>query len=60
MNTSENMTVLAVPCEQPIVLNQKQAEEVLGKIKSKRTSKKDKDKLEQDVKALFTKPDKNE
>ena len=58
MSSSENTTVLAVPCEQPIVLNQKQAEEILGKIKKKHTSKKDKDKLEQDVKVLFTKPDK--
>jgi len=57
MSSSENTTVLAVPCEQPIVLNQKQAEEILGKIKKKRTLKKDKDKLEQDVKVLFTKPD---
>ena len=57
MSSSENTTVLAVPCEQPIVLNNKQAEEILGKIKKKRTSKKDKEKLEQDVKVLFTKPD---
>ena len=57
MNANENTTVLAVPCEQAIVLNPNQANEILGKIKSKRKLKRDKDKLEQDAKALFTKPD---
>jgi len=54
---SENTTVLAVPCDQAIILNPIQANEILGKIKQKQTTKKDKDKLEQDVKILFTKPD---
>jgi len=54
---SEKTTVLAVPCEQAIVLSPVQANEILGKIKKKQTTKKDKDKLEQDVKILFTKPD---
>ena len=58
MRTSENTTVLAVPCDQAIILNPSQAEVILGKIKKKRTTKKDKAKLEQDVKVLFTKPDK--
>ena len=58
MSAKENTTVLAVPCDQPIVLNTQQAEEILEKIKKKRATKKDIDKLEQDVKLLFTKPDK--
>jgi len=57
MSASENSTVLAVPCDQAIILNNNQANEILSKIKAKRTSKKDKEKLEQDVKVLFTKPD---
>ena len=57
MSANENTTVLAVPCEQVIILDSNQANEILGKIKGKRKSKKDKDKLEQDAKALFTKPD---
>jgi len=57
MSASENTTVLAVPCDQAIILNNNQANEILGKIKTKRTTKKDKEKLEQDVKVLFTKPD---
>jgi len=56
MSASESTAVLAVPCDQVIILNSNQASEVLGKIKSKRTSKKDNNKLEQDVKLLFTKP----
>jgi len=58
LRASENNTVLAVPCEQPIVLTPEEAEKILGKIKEKRTEKMDKNKLEQDVKILFTKPDK--
>ena len=58
MSANENTTVLAVPCDQPIILNSQQAEEILEKIKNKRASKKDINKLEQDVKVLFTKPDK--
>ena len=58
MSTNVNTTILAVPCEQPIVLDKKQAKKILGEINKKRTSKMDKDKLEQDVKVLFTKPDK--
>jgi len=58
MSSNENTTILAVPCEQPIVLNKKQAEKILVEISKKRTSKMDKNKLEQDVKVLFTKPDK--
>jgi len=57
MSASENTTVLAVPCDQAIILNNIQAKEILSKIKTKRTTKKDKEKLEQDVKVLFTKPD---
>ena len=57
MSASENTTVLAVPCDKAIILNNNQANEILGKIKKKRTTKKDKEKLEQDVKVLFTKPD---
>ena len=57
MSAIENSTVLAVPCDQAIILSPTQANEILGKIKKKRTTKKDKDKLEQDVKVLFTKPD---
>ena len=58
MSMNENTTVLAVPCDQPIILNSQQAEDILGRIKKKRADKKDIDKLEQDVKILFTKPDK--
>ena len=58
MSGNENKTVLAVPCDQAIILNPNQAEDILGKIKEKRTTKRDKAKLEQDVKVLFTKPDK--
>ena len=57
MSVSENTTVLAVPCDQAIILNNNQANEILDKIKTKRTTIKDKEKLEQDVKILFTKPD---
>jgi len=53
----ENSTVLAVPCNQAIILSPTQANEIFAKIKNKRTTKKDKDKLEQDVKVLFTKPE---
>jgi len=57
MRASENTTILAVPCDQPIILNPEQAKELLGTIKENRTAKKDIGKLEQDVKILFTKPD---
>ena len=56
MSANVNSTIMAVPCDQPIVLNNKQAEKILGEINKKRSSKMDKDKLEQDVKVLFTKP----
>ncbi|MCL2223036.1 MAG: hypothetical protein FWC20_11690 [Oscillospiraceae bacterium] len=57
MSALETTSVLAVPCDQPIILDSKQSEELLAQLEERRTEKKDKKKLEQDFKVLFTKPD---
>lgn len=52
------MTILAVPGPQPLILTNDQANIVLAKIKDKKTSAEERKRLAQDVKILFTKPEK--
>ena len=58
MNGMDTTTILAVPCDQAVVLTNAQGEKIVSEIKSKRTSKEEKDRIAQDVKVLFTKPEK--
>ena len=58
MSGTDTTTILAVPCDQAVVLTNAQGEKIVSEIKSKRTSKEEKDRIAQDVKVLFTKPEK--
>ena len=58
MSKDSNMTILAVPGPQPLILTNDQANIVLAKIKDKKTSAEERKRLAQDVKILFTKPEK--
>ena len=58
MDSNDNMTILAVPCDQVVVLPNSQGEKLLDEIKRKQTSKEEKARIAQDAKVLFSKPDK--
>ena len=57
MSEMDTTTILAVPCDKAIVLTNTQGEKIVSEIKNKRTSKEEKDRIAQDVKVLFTKPE---
>ena len=58
MSEMDTTTILAVPCDQAVVLTNAQGEKILSEVKRKHTSKEEKDRIAQDVKVLFTKPEK--
>ena len=58
MSEMDTTTILAVPCDQMVVLTDAQGEKIVSKIRNKHTSKEEKDRIAQDVKVLFTKPEK--
>ena len=58
MCDTDTTTILAVPCDQAVVLTGAQGEQIISEIKGKRNTKEEKERIEQDVKVLFTKPDK--
>jgi len=54
-----NMTILAVPCDQPVILSREQGEKLLEEIRNKKPmTQEEKAQLAQRVKMQFTKPDK--
>jgi len=49
-------TILAVPCDQPIILSREAGEKLLMEIKNKKPLPMERENLASEVKALFTKP----
>ena len=51
-------TVLAVPCNQPVVLTQAQGEQLLFEINARKITQADKERIVREAKILLTKPGK--
>ena len=58
MSEMDTTTILAVPCDQAVVLTNAQGEKIISEIKKKCKTKEEKERIAQDVKVLFTKPEK--
>jgi len=58
MSGMDTTIILTVPCDQAVVLTNSQGEKIVLEIKRKRTSKEEKDRIAQDVRVLFIKPEK--
>jgi len=56
MDIDENTTILAVPCDQPVILAREHGEALLAEIKNKNTSKEEKERISSSVKKMFAKP----
>jgi len=57
MSENDTIAILAVPCDKPVILSDEQGKKLLAEIKSGQKSKAEKERISQDVKILFTKPD---
>ena len=56
MGTLEEQTIFAVPCDQPLILSREEAENIKASYNANRKTREEREKLAQEVKALFTKP----
>jgi len=59
MEKGYNGTIFAVPCNTPVTISREQLERIREEAKQNRLSGSDRNKLANEVKALLTKPEKN-